>query len=119
MRLLNFPTKAGRVQTSKMPQPTQRTMEKWKRKDLDRDTMEIVVSNFKLDGSVKGEWECVRRGKGKTFLSLLMFGEKLSQPHDKIEISIHYSSPMNRQTASCTSYHDDCNRVARLKTDIL
>lgn len=112
MRLLNFPTKAGRVQTSKMPQPTQRTMEKWKRKDLDRDTMEIVVSNFKLDGSVKGEWECVRSGKGKTFLSLLMFGKKLSQPHDKIEISIHYS-------ASCTSYNDDCNQVARLKTDIL
>lgn len=47
----------------------QRTMEKKKRKrkELKWDTMEIIVSNFKLDGSVKGEWECLGRGGRKKF----------------------------------------------------
>ncbi len=54
----------------------QRTVEKWKRKDY-YDTMEISVSNFKLDGSGKGVWERSGRGvEGKTILSLLMFGKE-------------------------------------------
>lgn len=57
----------------------QRTMEKWKRKDY-YDTMEIIESNFMLDGTEKGVWgacgEHVGRGKGKTILSPLMFGKR-------------------------------------------
>lgn len=57
----------------------QRTVEKWKRKDY-YDTMEITVSNFKLEGSGKGVWERLG-GEEKLFFLLLMFGkrEKLSQ----------------------------------------
>lgn len=93
----------------------QRTMEKWKRKDF-QDTVEIIVSNFKLEGSEKGEWECVRRGERKTFLSRLMFGrERETFPSftTKIKFIIHY---MNELGASFTFYRDGCNQVAYLKT---
>ena len=49
-------------------------MEKWKRKDY-YNTMEIIVSNFRLDGSESGDvWG--GGGEGKPILSLLMFGKK-------------------------------------------
>lgn len=72
--------------------------------------MEIIVSHFKLDGWEKGEWECVRRGKGKTFLSRLMFRR------EKLFPALQQKLNSRRISASFTLCRDDCNQVACLKT---
>lgn len=87
MRLLNFPTTAGRVQTRKMP--LQRTMENWKRKDLDQDAMEIVVSNFMLDGLEKGG--VCEEGERKNFsFSVHVWKERENFPSFMIELKFQF-----------------------------
>lgn len=85
MRRLNFPAPAGRVQTRKMP--LQRTMEKWKRKD--QDAMEIVVSNFMLDGLEKGG--VCEEGERKNFsFSVHVWKERENSPRFVIEMKFQF-----------------------------
>lgn len=61
------PSHWGRTCPNKTNALAKGLWKKWKRKDYYYDTMEIIVSNFKLDSSWKGLWERVGEGERKNY----------------------------------------------------